>query len=64
MSAVTKELKIAFSLQIKASKGVSKDKFSLTIPKMLRFYRKSTHYSGFRVSTVGAYRPAMQISSK
>jgi len=29
---------------------------------MLRFHRKSTHYSGFRVSTVGAYCPAMQIS--
>ena len=34
VSTVTEELKIAFSLQIKASKNVSTDKFSLTIPEM------------------------------
>ena len=44
VSTVTKELKIAFLLYIKASKDVSPDKFSLIIPEMLRFYRKSTYY--------------------
>ena len=44
VSTVTKELKIAFLLYIKASKDVSADKFSLIIPEMLRFYGKSTYY--------------------
>ena len=31
---------------------------------MLSFYRKSTHYKGFRVSTVVEYYRTMQISSE
>ena len=41
VSTVTKELKIAFSLYIEASKDVSMNKLPLTIPEMLRFIEKA-----------------------